>query len=992
MEIPVHRYLYALLWLKTQPTHHLLLLLWKAKAKEKHCSWYGIGCSEEGRVVSIEIWGYSIEHELGKLNFSSFPYLQTLDLYGCKLNGSIPYQIGMLSKLNYLSLRGNHLSGTLPSSLGNLTYLEYLDVSWNHLTGFIPSELGNLTNLAYLYLSKNNLTGTIPSALGSLTKLKLMDLRFNQFSGSIPIFKCSGLQYLILSHNLLSGNIPKELGNCYSLVELDLSSNNLSGSIPNNFRCLIHLAYLELYDNHPSDTLPPNINPYENHICDNSSNGGEVTSHRRNSAVLVRYIVLFVTTGLFLMILAFVFVCRKKRKENQDKMLVRNGDICSVWNFDGNLAYEDIIRSTNNFDIRYCIGTGGYGSVYEARLQNGKTVALKKLHRLEAEDPNFDNCFKNEAHILSNIRHKNIVKLYGFCLHNRCMFLIYEYMEKGSLFCALRDDAHAVELDWSKRVNIVKGIAHALSYLHHDCSPPIVHRDISSNNILLNSHLEGFVADFGASRFLDPDLSNQTMVAGTYGYIAPELAYTMVVTEKCDVYSFGVVALEIMMGSHPGDLLSSFTAPRPPIVHRDISSNNILLNSHLEGFVADFGASRLLDPDLSNQTMVAGTYGYIAPELAYTMVVTEKCDVYSFGVVALEIMMGSHPGDLLSSFTAPQSIQNRMLSDASLSLLSENSTSTSYTAMDIFKNAQAVRLRSHHEKYLTAEDDEESVSQDRNGSSKAAKWTVEFVPDNANFIIRLKSCYNKYLTASNQPFLLGMTGRKVLQTLPGRLDSSVEWEPVRDGHNQVKLRTRYGQFLRANGGLPPWRNSVTHDVPHRTATQDWIYWQVDVVEIVVRSPTVKAAQEKLVYRDDSLKEAPEKLIYRDDSFASAESSSHSTDRDVFSRQESIDSVVELVKREDGRTIYYNVGNEFGEVDEELEGFSILFKGTSVEELTRSLEEVTGLNDAIVCSKSPLNGKLYPLRLQLPPNNVTMNVVVLPASSKVAKEFSKSGMQ
>lgn len=191
--------------------------------------------------------------------------------------------------------------------------------------------------------------------------------------------------------------------------------------------------------------------------------------------------------------------------------------------------------------------------------------------------------------------------------------------------------------------------------------------------------------------------------------------------------------------------------------------------------------------------------------------------------------------------------------------------------MDIFQNAQAVRLRSHHEKYLTAEDDEESVSQDRNGSSKAAKWTVEFVADHANSLIRLKSCYNKYLTASNQPFLLGMTGRKVLQTLPRRLDSSVEWEPIRDGHNQVKLRTRYGQFLRANGGFPPWRNSVTHDVPHRTATQEWIYWQVDVVEIVVRSPTVMAA--------------PEKLIYRDDSFASAESSSHSVDREAFSRQE-----------------------------------------------------------------------------------------------------------
>lgn len=96
-----------------------------------------------------------------------------------------------------------------------------------------------------------------------------------------------------------------------------------------------------------------------------------------------------------------------------------------------------------------------------------------------------------------------------------------------------------------------------------------------------------------------------------------------------------------------------------------------------------------------------------------------------------------------------------------------------------------------------------------------------------------------------------------------------------------------------------------------------------------------------------------------------------------------------MKREDGRTIYYNVADEFGEVDAELEGFSILFKGNSVEDLTRCLEEVTGLNDAIVCSRSPLNGKLYPLRLQLPPNNVTMNVVVLPASSKGNLFFTQS---
>ncbi|KAM0029525.1 putative protein kinase RLK-Pelle-LRR-XI-1 family [Helianthus debilis subsp. tardiflorus] len=94
-------------------------------------------------------------------------------------------------------------------------------------------------------------------------------------------------------------------------------------------------------------------------------------------------------------------------------------------------------------------------------------------------------------------------------------------MEKGSLFCALRDSELAVEVDWMKRVNIIKDVAHALAYIHHDCSPPIVHRDISSNNILLNSEMEGFVADFGAARLLDPDSFNHTVTVGTLGYIAP---------------------------------------------------------------------------------------------------------------------------------------------------------------------------------------------------------------------------------------------------------------------------------------------------------------------------------------------------------------------------------------------------------------------------------------------------------------------------------------
>lgn len=155
------------------------------------------------------------------------------------------------------------------------------------------------------------------------------------------------------------------------------------------------------------------------------------------------------------------------------------------------------------------------------------------------------------------------------------------------------------------------------------------------------------------------------------------------------------------------------------------------------------------------------------------------------------------------------------------------------SAMELFQKAKAVRLKSRHDKYLLADEDEESVCQDRNGSIVNAKWTVEILEE-AN-VLRFKSCYGKYLTASNMPSLFGMTGKKVLQTLPKRLDSSVEWEPIREGF-QVRLKTRYGLYLRANGGLPPWRNSITHDIPHRTATQDWVLWDVDVVQIRVQSP------------------------------------------------------------------------------------------------------------------------------------------------------------
>ncbi|XP_039164222.1 MDIS1-interacting receptor like kinase 2-like [Eucalyptus grandis] len=226
---------------------------------------------------------------------------------------------------------------------------------------------------------------------------------------------------------------------------------------------------------------------------------------------------------IFYLVLRHLTFFRRRMKSTQSEMIEKNGDFLSIWNYDGRIAYEDIINATEDFDIKYCIGTGGYGSVYRTQLPNGKIVALKKLHHHEAEDQSFDKSFRNEVKHLTEVRHRSIIKLHGFCLHKQCMFLVYEYMERGSLFCALRDDVEVMELDWSKRLVIVWDMAHALSYLHHDCARPIVHRDISSNNILLDNNMQAFLSDFGTARLLEPNFSSNLTanIAGTRGYIAP---------------------------------------------------------------------------------------------------------------------------------------------------------------------------------------------------------------------------------------------------------------------------------------------------------------------------------------------------------------------------------------------------------------------------------------------------------------------------------------
>ncbi|KAI4328356.1 hypothetical protein L6164_020715 [Bauhinia variegata] len=150
--------------------------------------------------------------------------------------------------------------------------------------------------------------------------------------------------------------------------------------------------------------------------------------------------------------------------------------------------------------------------------------------------------------------------------------------------------------------------------------------------------------------------------------------------------------------------------------------------------------------------------------------------------------------------------------------------------MEFFNKAKAVKLRGHLDKYLSADSDQEKVRQSRRGWTQKTKWIVELVEGKTN-LIRLKSVHGRYLTATDVPFLLGMTGQKVVQSdFDKGLDRKFEWEPIRDGF-QVKLRSWCGKYLRANGSTPPWRNSITHDDPRATSTRNWILWDVESVEL-----------------------------------------------------------------------------------------------------------------------------------------------------------------
>ncbi|CAN1324696.1 Probable serine/threonine-protein kinase At1g01540 [Linum perenne] len=242
---------------------------------------------------------------------------------------------------------------------------------------------------------------------------------------------------------------------------------------------------------------------------------------------------------------------------------------------------RELEEATNCFADSNVVGEGGYGIVYHGVLQDGGQVAVKNLLN--------NREFKVEVEAIGRVRHKNLVRLLGYCAEGARRMLVYEYVNNGNLEQWLHGEVGPCSpLTWEIRMNIILGAAKGLAYLHEGLEPKVVHRDVKSSNILLDQLWNAKVSDFGLAKLLCSERSYiTTRVMGTFGYVAPEYASTGMLNESSDVYSFGILVMEIISGRNPVDYA------RPP--------EEVNLVDWIKKMVTSRNAEGVLDPKLSEK-------------------------------------------------------------------------------------------------------------------------------------------------------------------------------------------------------------------------------------------------------------------------------------------------------------------------------------------------------------------------------------------------------
>ncbi|KAK8677696.1 hypothetical protein V6N13_143221 [Hibiscus sabdariffa] len=503
-------------------------------------------------------------------NLGRFSPLESFDISENQFSGQFPDSYAECTSLLRLRISKNHFSGEVPDGLWALPHVNIIDFGDNEFTGGISANIGSSTNLSQLVLLNNKFSNNLPSELGKLANLERLLLNNNNFSGNLPaeIGTLKQLFSLHLEQNSITGSIPAEVGNCVRLVELNLAGNDFSGIIPPTVSFLPSLNSLNLSGNKLTGPIPKNLENLKLSSIDLSDNelsgnvprellviGGDkafidnrglcidqnTKTNMKGSTVLnvckedqgrkrvfrdksALFIVIAVV--LFMVLAGLLLLSYKNLKRSQAAMensMEGGSRVSPKWELacfhNMDIEAEEIC----NLEEKNLLGTGSTGRVYRLDLRKkGVVVAVKQLWKGEGL-----KVLAAEMEILGKIRHRNILKLYASLKKGGLSYLVFEYMENGNVFQAIRrvKKDGKPELSWHQR-------------------------DIKSSNILLDKDYEPKIADFGVAKVAEKSLkgSEWSCFAGTHGYIAPEVAYTLKVTRKSDVYSFGVVLLELATG------------------------------------------------------------------------------------------------------------------------------------------------------------------------------------------------------------------------------------------------------------------------------------------------------------------------------------------------------------------------------------------------------------------------------------------------------------
>ncbi|XP_051149452.1 leucine-rich repeat receptor-like tyrosine-protein kinase PXC3 isoform X2 [Andrographis paniculata] len=540
------------------------------------------GIPEEiGNIISLTYFEANNNNLSGEITpeFSKCSNLTLLNLASNGFNGTIPSEFGLLGNLQELIVSGNALSGDIPTSVFRGKNLNKLDLSSNRFNGSIPESIcSNSSRLQYLLLSRNTIRGQIPSAIGNCLKLLELQLGSNLLSGSIPaeIGRIKNLQIALnLSFNRLHGQLPEDLGRLDKLVTLDVSYNQISGSIPAALRGMLSLIEVNFSNNRLTGAIP-SFAPFQKSLNSSflgnkglcgeplivscqSKNGNGYYHHR----VSYRLVLAVIGSGLAVFASVTVVVCLFMMRERQEKaakdaaeagegedgigdsLVILAGNVF-VENLRQAVDFEAVAKATVKESNKISVGT--FSAVYKAEMPSGMSLSVRKLKSMDRTIINHQGKMIREVEKLSKLSHDNLMRPIGFVLFEDVVLLLHKHFENGTLAEYLRDSTK--KPDWLSRLAIAIGVAEGLAFLHHVA---ILHLDISSGNVVLDTDLNPLVGEVEISKLLDPSRGTASIsaVAGSFGYIPPEYAYTMQVTAPGNVYSYGVVLLEILTSRQP---------------------------------------------------------------------------------------------------------------------------------------------------------------------------------------------------------------------------------------------------------------------------------------------------------------------------------------------------------------------------------------------------------------------------------------------------------